>query len=173
MTQTLAIFLDAYRELNSRRLFWIVLAFSALFVITYASMGFDQTGMFIFFGLKHFDSELLVAGSPMAKLLYRGIYATFVVPIWLGWIATILALVSTAPIFPEFVAGGAIDLMLCKPITRIKLFLLKYAASLLFVLLQVTIFCVGVFLAMGWRIGDWEWKVFAAIPIITLFYSYL
>ncbi len=173
MRQIAAIFLDSYRELNSRRLFWVVLAISALFVIVFASIGFSDEGMFIFFGLKHYDSELLTAGSPMAKLLYRGIFATFIVPIWLGWIAAILALVSTAPIFPEFVAGGAIDLMLCKPISRVKLFLCKYAASLLFVILQVTMFCAGVFLAMGWRIGDWEWKVFAAIPLITLFYSYL
>jgi ABC-type transport system involved in multi-copper enzyme maturation permease subunit len=173
MRQIAAIFLDSYRELNSRRLFWVILAISLVFVVVLASIGFDDKGMFIFFGLKHFESELLTAGSPMAKLLYRGIFATFIVPIWLGWIAAILALVSTAPVFPEFVAGGAIDLMLCKPISRLKLFLCKYAASLLFVILQVTVFCIGVFLAMGWRIGDWEWRVFAAIPIITLFYSYL
>jgi ABC-type transport system involved in multi-copper enzyme maturation permease subunit len=173
VTTFLALVHDASRELNSRKLFWIVLALSAVFVIVYASIGFDDRGMFILFGLNHYPNELLVAGSPMARLLYRGIFATFVVPIWLAWIATILALISTAPIFPEFVAGGSIDLVLCKPIGRLKLFLYKYAASLLFMLLQVSVFCVGVFLAIGWRLGEWEWRVLAAIPIVTLFYSYL
>jgi len=173
MTIFLALLVDAYRELNSRKLFWIVLLLSFLFVAVYASIGFDETGMFILFGLKHFDSELLTEGSPMAKLLYRGIFATFVVPIWLAWVATILALISTAPIFPEFVASGSIDLVLCKPISRIRLFISKYLASLLFVLLQVSVFCVGVFLAIGWRLNDWEWKVFLAVPLVTLFYSYL
>ena len=50
---------------------------------------------------------------------------------------------------------------------------MKFATSLLFVLLQVTLFCVGVFLCMGIRLGDWEWKIFAAIPVVTLFFSYL
>jgi ABC-type transport system involved in multi-copper enzyme maturation permease subunit len=168
-----ALLLDAYRELNSRRLFWVVLALSGLFVLAYASIGFDARGMFIGFGLKHFESDLLTEGSPMARLLYRGIFATFIVPIWLAWIATILALVSTASIFPEFVAGGSIDLMLSKPISRLFLFFAKYAASLLFVLLQVSLFCFGVFLAMGWRLGEWEWTVFLAIPLVMLMFSYL
>ena len=30
MTQTMAIFLDAYRELNSRKLFWITLILSGV-----------------------------------------------------------------------------------------------------------------------------------------------
>ena len=30
MTQTLAIFLDAYRDLNSRKLFWLAMVISAL-----------------------------------------------------------------------------------------------------------------------------------------------
>ena len=169
-----AILLDAYRELNSKKLFWVILFLSAMFVLVYASMGFDETGVFMFFGLWHVaDNELLVHGSPMAAMLYRGIFSTFVVPIWLAWIATILALISTATIFPDFVAGGSIDVVLSKPIGRIRLFFYKYLASLLFVLLQVTVFCAGVFLCMGWRLSDWDWKVFAAIPIIVLFYSYL
>lgn len=173
MRQIAAIFLDAYRELNSRRLFWIVLALSAVFVVAYASIGFDKNGMFILFGLKHFESDLLTEGSLMARLLYRGIFATFVVPIWLAWIATILALISTASIFPEFLASGSIDLMLSKPISRLKLFVSKYAASLLFVVLQVSVFCTGIFLAVGWRLGDWEPKIFLAIPLVTLLFSYL
>src|SRR5262245_36365632 len=97
-----ALLLDSYRELNSRKLFWIVLVLSALVLVAYASIGFDENGLFILFGLKHIDSDLIREGSPMARLLYRGIFATFVVPIWLAWSATILALISTAPIFPEF-----------------------------------------------------------------------
>jgi ABC-2 type transport system permease protein len=168
-----ALLLDAYRELNSKKLFWIILALSAVFVVAYGSIGFDGTGVSMFFGLWHIDNEYLVRGSPAARLLYRGIFSTFVVPIWLAWIATILALISTATIFPDFVASGSIDLVLSKPIGRIRLFFYKYIASLLFVLLQVTLFCVGVFFCMGARLDDWEWRIFLAIPIVVLFYSYL
>jgi len=40
-------------------------------------------------------------------------------------------------------------------------------------MLQVSIFCLGVFLCVGLRLGEWNWMIFVAIPIVTLFYSYL
>ncbi len=168
-----AMLIDSYRELNSKKLFWVILFMSATVVLTFASIGFDETGMSMFFGLTHVENALLTDGSFLASLMYRSIFSTFMVGVWLAWIATILALVSTTTIFPDFVTGGAIDLMLSKPIRRVTLFFLKFVASLLFVLLQVTLFCLGVFLCMGIRLGDWEWKIFAAIPVVMLFFSYL
>lgn len=168
-----AMLIDSYRELNSKKLFWVILVMSATVVLMYGSIGFDETGMSMFFGLTHVENALLTDGSFLASLMYRSIFSTFMVGVWLAWIATILALVSTTTVFPDFVSGGAIDLVLSKPIRRVTLFFMKYMASLLFVLLQVTLFCVGVFLCMGIRLGDWEWKIFAAIPVVMLFFSYL
>lgn len=173
MTKFFAMLIDAYRELNSRKLFWVVLAISSLVMLMYASIGFDDTGMSMFFGLYHVDSEFVRADTPISRLLYRSIFSSFIVNIWLAWAAVILALISTTTIFPDFIAGGSIDLVLSKPVSRIYLFIVKYLTSLLFVLLQVAIFCVGVFLCMGLRLGEWNWFIFAAIPLITLFYSYL
>jgi ABC-type transport system involved in multi-copper enzyme maturation permease subunit len=173
MRQLGAILIDAYRELYSRKLFWIILILSGIFLLAYGSIGFDDTGISMFFGLTHIENEYLTADSTLSDMLYRSIFASFVVPIWLAWIATILALISTASIFPDFVAGGSIDLVLPRPISRVRLFLFKYLASLLFVLLQVALFCIGVLLCMGLRIGDWDWKVFLAVPIVVVFYSYL
>ena len=93
--------------------------------------------------------------------------------IWLAWIATVLALISTCSIFPEFVHSGSIELTISKPIGRLKLFFAKYLVSLLFVILQVAIFCVGIFLCVGLRIGEWNPMIFAAIPIVATFFSYL
>jgi len=84
-----------------------------------------------------------------------------------------LALVSTAGILPDYLAGGSIDLVLSKPIGRVKMFLTKYVGSLTFVLVQVLIFCAGVFLVLGWRMNQWEWKVFLAVPMVVLMFSYL
>ena len=44
---------------------------------------------------------------------------------------------------------------------------------MLFVMLQVSIFCLGIFLCVGLRLGEWNWMIFVAIPIVSLFYSYL
>ena len=168
-----ALLLDSYRQLSAAKLFWLTLGLSAIVVLVFGSIGFNDEGMSLFFGLTQIESDLVNAGSPWARGLYIGIYSSFLVTIWLGWIATILALISTCTIFPEFVRGGSIELSLSKPISRLHLFFMKYAVSLSFVVLQVLLFCGGIFLCVGLRIGEWNWGIFYAIPIITVFYSYL
>ena len=168
-----ALLLDAYRQLSAAKLFWLTLGLSAIVVLVFGSIGFNDEGMSLFFGLTQIESDLVNAGSPWARGLYIGIYSSFLVKIWLGWIATVLALISTCTIFPEFVQGGSIELSISKPISRLHLFFMKYAVSLSFVVLQVLLFCGGIFLCVGLRIGEWNWGIFYAIPIITVFYSYL
>lgn len=171
--QAAALLLDSLRLLRSRMLFWVSLGISLLVMLAYASIGFGERGLSIGFGLYEFEDPFFIAGSPLAKALYLGIFSTFVVGVWLTWAATILALVSTSSIFPDFLAAGSIEMVLSKPISRTRIFFVKYLGSLLFVLLQMAIFCTGVFLCVGWRIGEWNWAIFAAVPVVTLFFSYL
>ena len=173
MTIIAAMLLDAYRALNARKLFWLTLGLSFLVVLSFGSIGFNEQGMSLYFGLKQIDSDFIREGSPWARALYMGIFSDFIVTFWLGWAATIIALISTTTIFPDFMATGAIDLVLAKPITRVKLFVIRYLTSLLFVLLQVTVFCLGIFLCVGGRLDEWNWKIFLGIPLVTVFYSYL
>lgn len=171
--QTWALIVDSYRLLLSRKLFWITLVISSIVVLMYASIGFDESGWYILFGLTHFDSETFKAGSEWASALYLGFFSTIIVGFWFTWIATILALVSTAPIFNDFMADGAIDLVLSKPMGRLRIFLVKYLGGLMFVLLQMTLFTVGVFLCVGWRVGEWKPEILLAIPLVLVFFSYL
>jgi|HubBroStandDraft_6_1064221.scaffolds.fasta_scaffold1146572_2 hypothetical protein len=46
--QTLALFLDAYRDLNSRKLFWIVLVISTLVAASFAAIGIYPGGVEFF-----------------------------------------------------------------------------------------------------------------------------
>ncbi len=173
MMQFKALLLDAYRQLSAAKLFWLTIGLSAIVVILYGSIGFTEDGVSILFGAWEIESEELNAGSPWSRGLYIGIYSSFLVNIWLAWIATVLALISTCTIFPEFVHSGSIELTISKPIGRLKLFFSKYLVSLLFVVLQVAIFCVGIFLCVGLRVGDWNPIIFSAIPIVAVFFSYL
>ncbi len=170
LRQTAAIFVDGYRELNARKLFWIAIGLSAVVVIAFALIGSK-------------DGNISLAGwrspLPMAALgftqetLYKLLFMQFGVGFWLAWVSTILALVTTAGMIPEFVAGGSIDLTLSKPIGRVRLFLTKYASALLFVALQVTTFTAASFIVLGLRAGSWEPGLFLAIPIMIVFFSYL
>lgn len=171
--QTVALLHDSLRLLLARKLFWVTLLISSLLVVAYGSIGFDEKGISILFGAFHFEDSRFSAGSPVARALILGILTTFIVPVWLAWGATILGLVSTANTFPDLMSDGAIDLVLSKPLTRIQLFLVKYAGALLFMALQTLVFCLGVFLVIGLRLGEWNWRIFAGAGVVVLFFSYL
>lgn len=171
--QLRALLLDAYRQLSAAKLFWVTFGISILVVVAYGSVGFNGQGISVLFGLWEIESEELREGSPWARGLYIGIFSSFLISIWLAWIATALALISTCSIFPEFVHSGSIELTIAKPIGRLKLFFAKYLVSLLFVVLQVAVFCIGVFICVGLRIGEWNPMIFSAIPIVATFFSYL
>lgn len=169
--QTGAILIDAYRELNARKLFWVVLGLTGLVVIVFAMLGINEEG--ITFAIWTFDAFGVNSDIISPEIFYKGYFVNIGIGVWLTWIATVLALVSTAPIIPDFVSSGSIELSLAKPIGRARLFLTKYFAALLFVVLQVGIFSLGGFLVMGIKGGAWIPTVFLAVPIVTIFFSYL
>lgn len=171
MSQTLAIFHDAYRSLNAKKMFWMVLVISAVVVLAFAMVGINETGVKIAFW--QVDSALVNSNFVSQALFYKWIFANIGIGFWLSWIAVILALVSTAGIFPDMITAGSIDLLLSKPIGRLRLFLTQYAAGLLFVTLQVAIFAAASFLVIGLRGGVWEPGLFMAVPLVVCMFSYL
>lgn len=170
MSATLAFFLDSYRAINAKRLFWVALVLSALVVAVFGAAGVNEQGLtFLWWDIPAPINSNMIAPEDF----YKFAFAALAVPYWLGWIACILALVSTAGVFPDFLAGGAVDLVLAKPLSRTRIFLTKYAAALLFVGLQVLVFSLASFLVIGFRGGAWEPAIFLAVPLILLLYSYL
>ncbi len=171
MTQTVAVFVDAYRSLNAKRLFWVVLVFSGLVVGAFALVGINKDGLKI--AIWQFDNRFFNTRLIAPAEFYKLIFVNIGIGLWLSWIASILALISTAGIFPDLITSGSIDLLCSKPIGRLRLFVTQYAAGLLFVTLQVTIFCVASFLILGLRGGEWKPGLFVAVPVMVCFFSYL
>lgn len=176
ITQTLAIFIEAYREINAKKLFWIVLGLSLLCVAVLACLGIyddgvGQRGFTIL--IWKFPIEIFDVINIEKKTFYNLLFFQVGFKLWLTWAATILALISTAGIIPDFISGGAIEMSLSKPIGRFRLFMTKYIAGLLFVVLQVTVFAAASYLVIGLRSGSWEPTLFLAIPIVVAFFSYL
>jgi hypothetical protein len=170
LTQTGALFLDAYREINSRKLFWISLILSALVVGAFAGVGINERGFTIFWwDFPGIYNTSFIDRPTFYKILFSGLGVAW----WLNVIGIVLALISTAGIIPEFAAGGSVDLYLSKPISRLRLWLTKYATGLTFVALQVLVFTVGCFLLIGIRGQSWDLRVFYAVPVVLLVFSYL
>ena len=170
MMQTLAIFRGTYRNLKARKMFWIVLILTMLLVVAMACVGIDESGVSLLFWTV---TSIWTTENVSRPVFYNFLFSAIGIDTWLSWIASILALISTAGIFPDLVAGGSIDLVLSKPISRARLFLTQYAAGLLFVTLQVGLFTGASFLVIGLRGGSWQPELFLAVPLVVCFFSYL
>ena len=105
MTQTLAIFLDAYRDLNSRKLFWLAIAISVLVVILVGAVGIDSAGISVLW--YHVDNKFVNSQFIPPATFYKIIFQNLGINVWLTWLAAILALISTASVVPEMVASGS------------------------------------------------------------------
>ncbi|MBY0312003.1 MAG: ABC transporter permease [Phycisphaerales bacterium] len=174
MRQTFAIFVDAYRELNSKKLFWISMAISLAVVAALAIPTQTQGGLSIFGAkLENGPFQLLGSKGVSPAAFYKFIYSWIGINLWLGWGATILALISTASMIPDLVSSGSIELTLSKPLARLRLFLTKYAAGLVFVGLQAGVFALGTILVIGLRSGTWDARPLLVVPIMILFFSFL
>ncbi|MBT8045452.1 MAG: hypothetical protein KJO79_10920 [Verrucomicrobiae bacterium] len=171
MRQILTILWDSYRLLAAKKLFWVVLFLTVLIAATYASIGFTPEGISVLFGAYHIDSDIIVEGSIFAEYLYMMIFTDYLVPWWLGMFALVLALISVCPVFPDFLKTGSIDVAISKPMSRVTLFFMKYLGSLLFVAIQVFVFCVIVFIAHGVRMGAWNFEIFWAVILLTFVFS--
>lgn len=173
MNVFLTLLVDSLRLLRAKALFWVTLGLSAVAALIYLSIGFTPQGISLLFGAVNFENDVIRQGTPFAEMMYLGIFSKFIVGIWLSWVAIGLALISCSPIFPDFMSEGAIGVPLSKPVSRLYLFFCKYVGSLLFVILQVAVFCVIVFVAIRWRVGTWNPSVFWAVPLVTLVFSYI
>jgi ABC-type transport system involved in multi-copper enzyme maturation permease subunit len=168
--QTWGVLVAAYRELNARKLFWVALVLNGLVIAAMAAVGVDEKGVSVF----GFDLPIPLVNTttyPDGKL-YKFIFVGLGVGVWLAWLSTILALLSTASMFPDLASGG-VDTMLSKPIGRTRLFVTKFVSGLLFTALQVTVFALLGFLVIGIRGGSWEWGLFVVVPLMVVFFSYL
>jgi ABC-type transport system involved in multi-copper enzyme maturation permease subunit len=142
-----------------------------LIAAVFALVGINDRGFTVaFYTFEHstFNTQLI---TPRA--FYSTLFVNFGVNFWLSWLCVILGIVSTAGIFPDLVASGSIDLILSKPLGRVRLFVTKYVLGLLFVFLQVTAFTTACFLVIGLRGSAWLPQLFLAVPIVTAFFSFL
>ena len=166
LRQTLALLHDAYRELNSKRMFWISLILSGVAMGAFGVIAVTKYGLT--FAGYDWESSFIPPKSQ-----YKFLFSSMMIDWWLTWAVLVLAIISTAGIFPDFLSGGSIDLFISKPIGRLRLFITKYFTGMLFAFLQVSIFSVVAFFVMGMRGKMWEPRLFLAIPIVLCLFSYL
>ncbi len=73
-----------------------------------------------------------------------------------GFLGMLVAVIVTAGSVPEMLRRGSADLVMTRPLSRVRLLLYKYVGGLLFVLLHATYFIGGTWAALAWRSGWWN-----------------
>ncbi|VTS02085.1 Uncharacterized protein OS=Pirellula staleyi (strain ATCC 27377 / DSM 6068 / ICPB 4128) GN=Psta_0817 PE=4 SV=1: ABC2_membrane_2 [Gemmata massiliana] len=125
---------------------------------------------------RHQVTILFVVEIPYVYISLReGVY---LVEKWLvngagAWVLLFVAVIITAGFIPSMLARGSLDLMVSKPIGRVRLLVYKYIGGLLFILILTTVTVVGVWTAIGIRSGIWTLNFLAIIPILTLYFAVL
>lgn len=167
-----ALIVDSFRESLDRKIFWVLAGISLLTAAAMFCVGFHPTKVDIMFGLWEFETEIFDPTSEAGRGNIASIAVTCM-DIVVGWIGVMLAVIATAGFFPAFMQRGAIDVLLSKPMTRAKVFLGKYLGSMVFVLLQATLFGLSTFVVMGVRWGTWLPGYLLMIPLLVILFSYL
>lgn len=168
-----AFVVDGFRQSMDSKIFWVLSAMSLVVVAALASIGFADGRVDFLFGLWEFETDYYNPLSQTGQLSILSLVVYGPTFMLLGWIGVILMIVATSGIFPRLMEPGAIDVLLAKPMTRSKLFLLKYFSSMVFVLLQATLFVGLTFLVMGFRWGVWAPRFLLSIPLLVLLFSYI
>lgn len=171
--QLLALILDSFRESLDRKIFWILLTISAVVTLAMASIGFDGDRLTFFFGWLRTDVHGYNPLSEIGRAKIVGAVIYLILTQVLGGVGLILMIVATAGSLPAMFDAGAIDLLLVKPISRARLFLYKYLASMVFVFVQSAAFVFATFLVMGLRWNVWAPGYLLCIPLIVLLFSYI
>ncbi len=171
--QLWALIRDSFRESRDKKIFWVMFVVSTVAACVPAAIGFDKEGFSFFFGLLKKPSATYTAGSEAAVSFMAAIVSDFLIETYIAWIGVAACLIATAGIFPNFMENGAIDVVVSKPLSRVKVFAGKYIGSLGFVLVQSAYFVLLSFVILRIQIGVWLWGYLWAIPLLVALFSFL
>jgi ABC-type transport system involved in multi-copper enzyme maturation permease subunit len=171
--QLLALVQDSLRHAFDRKIFWVLVAITLAVAAVMTCVGFDGDRISVLFGLWKPKMDHYSPLSDLGRTRLAGLVVHGLMDVFLGWIGITLMVIATAGVFPAMMERGAIDVVLGKPIGRPKLFLYKYIAGMVFVLLQAVLFVGLTFLIMGLRWNVWRPGYLLSIPLIVLLFSYV
>ncbi len=173
MTQVWSLIWDSFRESIDRMMFWVMVVLTVVLAAAMACVSFDEKGVNILFGAWKIESESFSLSNPDFSSFVGTIVVKFIADYYLGLLGVIVALITTAGVFPSLMTSGTVDLLLSKPMSRSKLFLSKYIGALTFVFLQSLLFVGLTFLVMGIRWHVWIWGYWGFVLLLVILFSYL
>lgn len=102
------------------------------------------------------EIPVLQRGGEMFLLLLT--YALFTFSMW-------FFIAACASYFPNLLAEGAVDLVISNPLSRFRIFFAKFLGGLVLYSVASAIALLGLIVAVGLKIGVWQWQLLSAIPL--------
>ncbi|MEO8314353.1 MAG: ABC transporter permease [Pseudomonadota bacterium] len=92
-------------------------------------------------------------------------------------ITMLLFIAACAGYFPAMLGTGAVDIVLAKPLSRLKIYSARYLGGITLYAAAITLFCALLFAGIGLRTGIYHFRIFYGIPLLmftaSLLYSLL
>jgi ABC-type transport system involved in multi-copper enzyme maturation permease subunit len=127
------------------------------------------------YGIKGLFGLLSLSGpsenEPLGLALWQ--IENTIVNIGAAWVIVLLGIVVTAYLVPTMLRKGAVDLLLVRPMHRVRLLVYKYASGVIYVFVHVGIMIGAVWLVLGLRSGVWKPGLLLSVPVITFFFAIL
>jgi ABC-type transport system involved in multi-copper enzyme maturation permease subunit len=182
---------DTFRQAVASRVFWIMLAASAVFIVFCLGVSTDEGSVKgpedIEYHTKGIPLTNNRTDSPRGKMTllfgafeveeFRGAkeQVHFLEVILASYIAggggLLLTLLWTAGFLPDFLQPGSASVLCAKPVPRWALLLGKYLGVVAFVAFQASVFFVGTWLALGLRTDQWLHAYLMGIPLLVLHFA--
>jgi ABC-type transport system involved in multi-copper enzyme maturation permease subunit len=177
---------DTFRQALATRIFWIMLAVSAVFIGFCLSVqvsggveaalpdprkphthtdldpGQGPAQLHLLFGAWKVDTG---TRSPEDAVHFVQVVMATMVASYLGFLLVVL---WTAGFLPEFLQPSAAMVLFAKPVPRWALLLGKYLGVVALVGFQVGVFFLGTWLALSFKTGIWRYEYLAAIPLLII-----
>ncbi len=173
-----ALFFDALYQVLDNWVFRILCALVLLPVLATFVLGFEETGISLLFGWKHWTYESILrafgGGSgdvgQVRKDLIEGLLR-FVFQQYAGNIGVIFCIAATAFFVPRMIEKGAADVLFHKPLGRLVLYLSRYLAGLLFVGLLSAALVVGMYAGLRLVSGHDDPGILWAAPLLVYLFG--
>jgi hypothetical protein len=111
---------------------------------------------------------------PMTEQQFDGAVTTalgWFMRFFVGWLGVFIAILVTAPMIPQTLETGSIELLLSKPVSRSLLFLSKFFGGCAFILVNVAYLICGLWLILGLRLGFWQPRLLLCIPVFLFLFA--
>lgn len=152
--QTLALVRDTFRESFARKIFWGFLGCSTLLILFFLlALNIDiiegARAAITLFG-QEVNRGRLVEVDLMVKRILGGVAA------FLFTAGLFLSIFASAGLIPTVFEPGRIELLLSKPVSRVRLLLGRYAGTLAVIACNMFYLVLGVWMVLGLKTGIWE-----------------